>query len=199
MNKNGKFIVIEGGEGSGKSTIIKELRKHFANNYKVLVTREPGGDVVGEEIRDIILNNKISYKTEALLFAASRAEHINNIIIPGLAEYDYIFSDRFVYSSIVYQGIGRDLGIDTIEKLNNWILNGITPDLIIYLQIDPEIGLARVNSRSEKNRIDQENILFHQKIKKGFDQILSDKALIIDATLSIEEISTIIIDKINSL
>ena len=202
MNK-GLFIVFEGCEGSGKTTIIDLLHKKLNENYNTIVTREPGGTKFSEEIRNLIFKYNINPKTEALLFAASRSEHIQ-FIENEINKNNIVLCDRFVDSSIVYQGYARELGMDKIKNLNDWILTK-KPDLTFYLKIDPIVGLNRIkkNKRNE-NRFDQEKIDFHNKINEGFNELYkedSQKVYIIDASKTIfeifDEIYTIIMEKIN--
>ena len=202
MNR-GLFVVFEGCEGSGKSTIINLLEKNLNQNYKTIVTREPGGTNFSEEIRNLIFKYDINPKTEALLFAASRSEHMT-FIEKQLKENNIILCDRFVDSSIVYQGYARKLGMKNISLLNDWIITK-KPDLIFYLKIDPQIGLNRIkkNQRIE-NRFDQEKIDFHNQINDGFNELYKNSnqnTYIIDASKSINEIYdtiyNIIMEKIN--
>lgn len=191
MNK-GLFITFEGGEGCGKTTLIKNLYNHYSNHYDVLLTREPGGCEVSEKIRDVIINYDMDAKTECLLFAASRHEHILQTIKPALATNKMILCDRFVDSSISYQGYGRGLQVEDVININNWILENIKPDVIFYLQLDPQLGIKRIQEQrsDENNRLDQEALSFHQKVKHGFDETLlkKDNVYVIDASQNPEQI-----------
>lgn len=168
------FITFEGGEGSGKSTVIKEISKKLEEkNIKFIVTREPGGkDIdISEKIRKIILdknNTEMSAKTEALLFAASRVQHIDSLIKKYLDDNYLVICDRYLDSSIAYQGYGRDLGLDYILKINEYALNYL-PDLTIYLDVTPTVGLDRVSKRINKqDRLDNEKMEFYEKVQQGY-------------------------------
>src|SRR5690606_28797625 len=138
----GIFIVLEGPDGSGKSTMAKKIGKYFSDKGReVEFTREPGGTKISEKIRDLILDNnntEMNYRTEALLYAAARAQLVNEKIIPWLEQGKIVISERFVYSSLVYQGIGRGLGIDEIKNINKFATANIVPDLVLLLDVNPE-------------------------------------------------------------
>lgn len=186
--KKGKFIVICGLEGSGKGTQINLIKEHFKGNNNVIFTREPGGTNIAEKIRDIILNEDIDPLTEAYLFAAARREHIIKKIKPLLEEGKTIICDRFVYSSLVYQGLGRNLGIDFVDRLNRPVIEGFYPDKVIYLDLEPEIGLERIKKNNrETNRLDNEKLDFYKKCREGFLHLANnepDKFIIINANQS---------------
>ncbi|NLZ33944.1 MAG: dTMP kinase [Clostridiales bacterium] len=186
--KKGKFIVICGVEGSGKGTQINLIKEHFKGNDNIVFTREPGGTDIAEKIRDIILNEDIDPLTEAYLFAAARREHIIKKIKPSLEEGKTIICDRFVYSSLVYQGLGRNLGINFIDRLNKPVIEGFYPDKIIYLDLEPEIGLERIKKNNrEINRLDNEKLDFYKKCREGFLHLANnepDKFIIINANQS---------------
>ncbi len=171
----GYFITLEGGESSGKTTVIAELQKNLeARGYRVLVTREPGGSELAEQIRDLIIDNKMDYLTEAYLFAASRREHLMEKIIPALKNGKIVLCDRFIDSSLVYQGYGRELGVDLVWEINQKILAGYLPDLTLFIDVRPEIGLERITKEPNKNinRLDLEKIAFHKKVYRGYGEIL---------------------------
>jgi len=186
--KKGKFIVICGLEGSGKGTQINLIKEHFKGNNNVIFTREPGGTNIAEKIRDIILNEDIDPLTEAYLFAAARREHIIKKIKPLLEEGKTIICDRFVYSSLVYQGLGRNLGINFIDRLNKPVIEGFYPDKVIYLDLEPEIGLERIKKNNrETNRLDNEKLDFYKKCREGFLHLANNepnKFIIINANQS---------------
>lgn len=186
--KKGKFIVICGVEGSGKGTQINLIKEYFKGNDNIVFTREPGGTDIAEKIRDIILNENIDPLTEAYLFAAARREHIIKKIKPSLEEGKTIICDRFVYSSLVYQGLGRNLGINFIDRLNKPVIEGFYPDKIIYLDLEPEIGLERIKKNNrEINRLDNEKLDFYKKCREGFLHLANnepDKFIIINANQS---------------
>ncbi len=186
MKNKGLFVVFEGCDGSGKTTLINNIVKRLRQEkISVCQTREPGGCLVSEKIRDIIVNNEIDAKTECLLFAAARNEHLLNTIIPALNEGKIVLCDRFVYSSIAYQKYARNLD-DFVINVNDWILNKITPDIIIYLDLPPAIGLQRIynNRHVEVNRLDQESLTFHQKVYDAYQLIFKNNHLVktIDAS-----------------
>lgn len=166
----GKFITIEGTDGSGKTTVTKMLEEYLLNKgYKVITTREPGGVDVSEKIRNIILFEDIDPKTEALLFAASRREHIIKKIIPALSAGYVVLCDRFLDSSIAYQVFGRNLDEQNILDINSFALEGLEPDLTLYFDVDINTGLSRVSNRVENNNLDNEQNDFYVRVKKGYD------------------------------
>lgn len=168
-----KFFTFEGGEGSGKSTIIKMLEERLTNDgYKVISTREPGGVKVAEEIREVILkkDNKMSSETEALLYAASRVEHLKVKVIPYLEDGYIVISDRYLDSSLAYQGYARDLGIDNVLKINMYALDYL-PQRTYFFDVKPEVGLERIKGRDKIDRLDLESIEFHQKVYDGYQKI----------------------------
>ncbi|MBN2478987.1 MAG: dTMP kinase [Parachlamydiales bacterium] len=164
------FITFEGGEGSGKTTLISSIKDYLEKkNLKICLTREPGGTKLAEDIRIVVLKprNELVYpKAELCLYLASRAQHIKQIILPALKENKIVLCDRFNDSSVVYQGHARGLGIDMVLDFSSFILEGLVPNLTFYLDIDPKIGLSRV--KRSLDRIEQEDISFHQKIREGF-------------------------------
>ena len=176
----GKFITIEGPEGSGKTTLAKKIVEELTSlGYKVMYTREPGGVMIAEKIRDIILdvnNTNLDARSEALLYAASRRQHLVEKVIPALKEDFIVICDRFIDSSLAYQGYARDLGIEEVYDINMFAIDQYWPDLTILLDIDPEVGLQRImkNRQNEVNRLDLEDIAFHQKVHKGY-QIIKEK------------------------
>lgn len=174
----GKFISFEGPDGSGKTSVIKELEKYFQSlGYEVIITREPGGINISEKIRDIIHDVKhveMDARTEALLYAASRSQHLYQKIIPAVKAGKVVLCDRYIDSSLAYQGFGRELGFDEVLNINMFATDGYFPDLTIFVDVKPEIGLERVFSSDEreKNRLDLEPLNFHQKIYDGYQQII---------------------------
>lgn len=191
------FITFEGVEGSGKSTAIKKIIEELKKeNYDVLLTREPGGTPISEQIRDIILdkqNTDMDYMTEALLYAASRRQHIVQKILPALKEHKIVLCDRFLDSSLAYQGAARGLGIDKVYALNQFATDGLLPDLTIVFDLDPEEGLHRIscNKNREVNRLDKEKLAFHKKVREAFlylHKTYPDRVRIIDASKGPDEV-----------
>lgn len=171
----GIFLVFEGGEGSGKSTQMERL-SHFLKSmgHSACITREPGGTGIGDDIRRILLDTSsvaMSPKTEALLYAADRAQHVEQVIKPALERGEIVISDRYLYSSLAYQGVGRGLGIDEILDLNRWATGGLLPDLVFWLDFDPELGLERSTS---VDRIESEDLSFHQSVRDAY-RLLSER------------------------
>jgi dTMP kinase len=174
----GYFITLEGVEGSGKSTIINFIKDSLeTSGRKVVVTREPGGIDIAEQIRSVILdknNTKMEGRTEALLYAAARRQHLVEKVIPSLNEGNIVLCDRFVDSSLAYQGYARGLGIDEVFSVNKFAIEDLMPDLTLYLDLDPQIGLNRIakNKGREVNRLDLEEINFHLKVREGYEEVL---------------------------
>jgi dTMP kinase len=167
-----KFITFEGGEGSGKSTQVKLLAEHFrALGKEVIVTREPGGTVGAEKIREILLSHKYSATEEVLLNFAARLDHVENLIKPALARGAVVICDRFFDSTYVYQGYAKGLEIGFIDKIRELTLGSFSPDITLVLDIDPVEGLARAKSRGNSNHYDEMELGFHQQIRNGFLKI----------------------------
>ena len=195
----GKFIVLEGIDGCGKTTQINELSKWLPKsglidkNATLIKTREPGGSILGREIRDMILNtnksNSPSILTELLLYSADRAEHISKIILPALHNGDWIISDRFSGSTLAYQGYGREISIDIIKKLENIVCHNIKPDLTFFLEISPEESIRRRRNKVA-DRIESEGFEFLEKVNHGFKLIaLENNWEIIKASEDLNSIS----------
>lgn len=192
------FITFEGGEGTGKTTQINILKKYLEDQgLEVIITREPGGVTSAENIRAVIFDNEIDPITETMLYAAARREHYIKKIKPALDAGKIVICDRFIDSSIVYQGIVRGVGVDLVENINKYAINNIEPDLTIFFDLDPEIGLKRVSLRNEQmNRFDKESLDFHLKVRKGY-KLLSktrNRFVLIDASKSIEDVTKQIIN-----
>lgn len=188
------FISLEGGEGSGKTTISTLLAEKLKNDgYEVVITREPGGIDVAEKIRNIILNYNLNEKTEVLLFAAARIEHLEHVIKPAINAGKIVICDRYIDSSIVYQGVARNQGIEAVRDLNYWVTNRYLPDLTFFFDIEPELALNRIKaSEREVNRFDQEKIEFHHKIYHAYQELANSDSRIksINANQDIEEVLT---------
>lgn len=197
----GIFITFEGPDGSGKTTQIRLLNKYLEEKgYKVLITREPGGTNISEQIRNIILdknNTEMDNITEAMLYAASRAQHIAEVIKPELEKNTAIICDRFVDSSIVYQGIGRGLGIDFVKEINDKAIQGIMPKITFLMKLSPEIGLKRKLVETEHDRLEMEKLEFHKRVYDGYlklESLYPERIVGIDASKSVEEINKKIIE-----
>ncbi|HHC8847105.1 TPA: dTMP kinase [Staphylococcus aureus] len=172
------FITFEGPEGSGKTTVINEVYLRLVKDYDVIMTREPGGVPTGEEIRKIVLEgNDMDIRTEAMLFAASRREHLVLKVIPALKEGKVVLCDRYIDSSLAYQGYARGIGVEEVRALNEFAINGLYPDLTIYLNVSAEVGRERIikNSR-DQNRLDQEDLKFHEKVIEGYQEIIHNES-----------------------
>lgn len=175
--KKGKFIVFEGGEGSGKSTMIDMIYNWLKESgFNVIKTREPGGISIAEQIREVILNKeniKMDGKTEALLYAAARRQHLVERVIPALEEGKIILCDRFLDSSLAYQGYARGLGMDEVYSINKFAIGNCMPNMSILFDVSPEVGLDRIkkNSDREINRLDLEKMDFHNKVREGYSLI----------------------------
>jgi dTMP kinase len=202
----GKFITLEGPDGSGKSTIIKLIGDYMKEKgIDFIVTREPGGTKIGEKIRSIILDNEnisMGPETEALLYAAARSQHVHEKIIPALNEGKVVFSDRFILSSLAYQGVGRQLGIERVKSINDFGLRGIYPDLILFFHIDPELTLQRKTLKMGGDRLEQEGNEFHKRVYDGYMELIKmypENVKIIDATKSIDEVLNQSIEEIEKL
>lgn len=165
------FVTFEGGEGAGKTTVLKELHKKLTEKgFEVLATREPGGSEIAEKIREIILDpshTAMDARTEALLYAAARRQHLIEKVIPHLEKGGIVLCDRFVDSSLVYQGFARKIGVEAVRELNNFATGGREPDLTLYFDIDPKQGLQRIsdNKGREVNRLDKESLEFYEAVR----------------------------------
>lgn len=192
----GVFIAFEGGEGSGKSTQTRALKSWFEEQGRtVVLTREPGGTELGSHLRQILLDlesAEIALKTEALLFAADRAEHMATMIHPALSRGEVVISDRYIDSFIAYEMGGRQLASEDILPISRWATDSLTPDLTILLDIAPQRGLSR---RGELDRMESQSIDFHERVRATFLELASkatDRYLIVDAEQTSEAISTLI-------
>ena len=195
----GKFIVIEGIDGCGKTTQIDELSKWLPNSglintkSKLITTREPGGSPLGQKLRRLILdnnkNNKPSSLAELLLYSADRAEHVSKIISPALKNNDWVISDRFSASTLAYQGYGRKINLDIIKKVESIVCQGVYPDLTFFLEISPEESIFR-RKNEIPDRIESEGIRFLEKVNEGFKLIAKEKNWkVISASQNIKTIS----------
>lgn len=196
---NGVFITVEGPDGAGKTTVIKELSKLIQqnSNRSLTVTREPGGIPISEEIRQVILdpkNTEMDERTEALLYAAARRQHLVEKVLPAKEAGNLILCDRFIDSSIAYQGAGREIGEDEVLKINEFAIEGNYPDLTIYLDVPSEVGIDRINKSrkgDELDRLDRESLAFHEKVRESYlrlVQVNSKRIVLIDAQDNIEKV-----------
>lgn len=207
----GLFITFEGPDGCGKTSIINLLKECYKNNEKIIFTREPGGTKISEKIREIILSNdnsEMSARTEALLYSASRAQHIDELIKPNLEKGNVIISDRFVLSSLAYQGGGRELGIENVKKINDFAINGVNPDMVIFFYVDPLTTLKRKSLSDEADRLELSGDNFHSRVYNTYMELLeemkNEKFLKkVDATKSMmevfEDVKNIIDEKLEEL
>ncbi|MFG2064815.1 dTMP kinase [Micromonospora sp. NPDC048871] len=205
----GLFVVFEGGEGAGKSTQLAHLAERLqAEGRDVVVTREPGATAVGTRIRSLVLDNGVddeapSPRAEALLYAADRAHHVATVVRPALSRGAVVISDRYVDSSLAYQGAGRTLPVDELSWLSSWATGGLKPDLVVLLDIDPRTGLSRVAERSQTvDRLEAESLAFHERVRYAFlDLAAADpkRYLVLDAGHSAEEISERVADRVAEL
>jgi dTMP kinase len=207
----GYFFSFEGPDGAGKTTIIQLVEKFLTEQgFEVIATREPGGIEIAEKIRAVILNpehKSMDARTEALLYAAARRQHLVERVIPALNEGKIVLCDRFIDSSLAYQGFARGLGVDEVLAINEFAINGCMPSLTIYFDLDPKIGLERINKNKlrEINRLDMESFSFHYKVREGYLQLVKrfkDRIIQVDANRTIhevfEETAKIIMQKIQS-
>lgn len=200
------FITFEGGEGAGKTTLIESLARHLTKSgFNVLKTREPGGTQIGEQVRSLLLEKRdeaISPHAELCLFLASRAQHVFQIVKPALDAGKIVLCDRFNDSSVAYQGIARGLGKTQVASTCDFISQGLKPDLTFYLDIDPSIGLSRVKKSRSQDRIEEEGLSFHEKIRAAYLELSKeepDRIRRLDASLSSQEVFLKAVDILESL
>lgn len=199
--RKGFFVSLEGPDGSGKSTQTKYLKEYFeSRNIDAIFTREPGGTAIGEKLRTIILdkeNAEMSDMTEALIYAASRAQHVHQVILPALNKGMVVVCDRFIDSSIAYQGYGRNLG-DCVRIINEFAVSGCLPDMTIMMALDPCIGKTRISSENF-DRLEMERIEFHNRVFAGYKELADrykDRFVVIDGSKEKEEIREDIMGRI---
>lgn len=204
--KKGLFITFEGNDGSGKTTIANLVVGTLQElGYDVVYTREPGGIRIAEDIRSIILSpeyTEMDPMCEAMLYAAARRQHLVQKVLPALAEHKIVICDRFIDSSLAYQGSARGLGISEIYELNQFAVKGHMPDLTLFLKVDLETGLSRVQARGAMDRMDQESMDFHIKVAQGYDEVLKsyqDRIHVIDASQEVEKVYQDTMHVINQL
>lgn len=195
--QKGYLISFEGGEGAGKTVQIKRLRDTLTEKgFDVVIVREPGGTVISEQIREVVLSAKnigIAYTTEVLLFQAARAQLYRELVLPSLEAQKVVLMDRTRDSSVIYQGIVRGFGVDTIEKLNNISTKDTYPDLTFLLDVPVETGLARRSQTEKMDRLDMETQVFHQKVRDAYLEVAKKndhkRWVVVDASKSIDEIA----------
>lgn len=202
----GLFITIEGGEGAGKSSLIGQLANTLQHKGRsVVVTREPGGIPIAEKIRSVILDTAhttMDARTEALLYAAARRQHLVEKVLPALEVGHIVLCDRFVDSSLAYQGYARGLGMDEVWKINEFAIDGVMPDLTLYMDVSPEVGLSRIarNKVREVNRLDLERHSFHERVREGYRLLLEqfpERIARVDAEQSPDKVLDAVIDVIS--
>ncbi|MBQ7265933.1 MAG: dTMP kinase [Firmicutes bacterium] len=202
----GFFITFEGTDGSGKSTQIELLNKYFTENgYESLVVREPGSTPIGEKIRDIIIdkeNKDMGHITEALLYAAARAQLVEKVIVPALRNGKIVISDRFLDSNVAYQGYGRNLGEDVIKDINKYAVNSLEPDVTFFLKTDPEECMKRMDSTRELDRLESEKAYFHKKVYEGYINIAEEnkeRVVVLEGRDTIENIHQSIVSHLKNI
>ncbi|HBF75612.1 MAG TPA: dTMP kinase, partial [Lactobacillus sp.] len=193
----GLFISFEGPDGAGKTTVLSAIAEQLdtANRTDILVTREPGGNQISEAIRKIILdpqNTQMDVRTEALLYAASRRQLIQETIRPALAAGKVVLCDRFVDSSVAYQGAGRQIGEEAVYQMNQFATEGLTPDLTIYVDVPSEVGLARIKAhRQNVDRLDAEALSFHKRVRAAYLRLAKkfpERIITVDATQPVADV-----------
>lgn len=187
------FISFEGGEGSGKTTIIEKIEKILKDKHDVVVTREPGGSLISERLREIILDKKhtmMTPYTEALLYAASRTQHLDEVILPALKQNKIVICDRYVDSSLAYQAYARNLGFDYVIKINDYAMQNL-PNITFYIDVDPKIGMDRIKNRTKSDRLDVEKMEFHEKVREGYlkvSKMFPKRVITINGNNKIEDV-----------
>ena len=194
----GYLITFEGSEGSGKTTQVNRIAERFEkHNHEVLVTREPGGTPIGEEIRRILMHEEcgkaMKPETELLLFAASRAQLVREVIRPAIEKGQIVLCDRFLDSTTVYQGVGRRIASEPVQLINTFAVGSLMPDVTVILDLPAEVGLERARHRAREmpDRMEQENIEFYRKVREGYlvlAKALPGRFIVVDATKSVEEV-----------
>lgn len=202
----GKFIVFEGIDGAGKSTQLTLLRDYLVQQgMDVLTTREPGGTPVGEQIRAILLDprhNDLHYRTEAFLYCSARSQLVTTVIEPALLSGKIVLCDRFVDSTIAYQGYGRGLPIDFLQSINQLATGGLEPDLVLVFDLSVEQSLKRVHRRSDSDRLEQQPLQFHQRVRQGYLTMAADRPqnhVVLDASLPIEALHRSVVEVVEGL
>ncbi len=190
------YIAFEGGEGSGKSTQAARV----ADELDAVLTREPGGTPLGAQLRGLLLtadSHQVGPRAEALMMAADRAQHLQELVLPTLAKGRHVVSDRSAYSSLAYQGGGRELGVDNVRAVNDWAIYGRWPDIVVYLRVPREVAIGRLNR--DLDRFEQEDEWFHVRVGDAFDRLAAedpDRWIVIDGTRSVDEVSAEVSDRL---
>ena len=198
----GLFVCFEGGDGAGKSTQVRLLTELLEElGREVVVTRQPGGTPLGAQIRQLVLHgDHVAARAEALLFAADKAQHVDQLIAPALARGAVVITDRYTDSSIAYQGAGRDLGADEIRVLQHWAVGEVLPDLTIVLDVSPELGRARRGD--VQDRLESEADIFHAAVRQGFLALAAQdpgRYLVVDAALTVDEIHALVVEAVTRI
>jgi dTMP kinase len=194
VTDTGRFIVFEGGEGSGKTTQIGLLAERLRPRRPVRITYEPGATPAGQRIRDLVLHNTeaLSARAETLLFAADRAHHVATVVRPALAAGEWVISDRYLDSSVAYQGVGREQAVEDVRRISQWATDGLLPDLTVLLDVPAEVGLRRVDDRGAADKLEAESLDFHERVRRAFLQLAAaepDRYAVLDATRPIDELA----------
>jgi dTMP kinase len=191
--RRGRLIAFEGVEGAGKSTQLELLRQTLEKaGHRIVSTREPGGTTAGEQIRSILLDrgSTLDPRAEALLFAAARAQLVEQVIRPALERGETVLCDRYLHSSLAYQGVARGLGLEPVAAVNAFATGGLLPDLVVLLAVDPAEGLDRV--RGERDRIEDQDLEFHQQVERGFMELAAadpERFVVVDAARPAEQVA----------
>jgi dTMP kinase len=191
--RRGRLIAFEGVEGAGKSTQLELLRQTLEKaGHRVVSTREPGGTKAGEQIRSILLDrgSTLDPRAEALLFAAARAQLVEQVVRPALERGETVLCDRYLHSSLAYQGVARGLGLEPVAAINGFATGGLLPDLVVLLAVDPAEGLDRV--RGEWDRIEDQDLAFHQQVERGFMELAAadpERFVVVDAARPAEQVA----------
>ncbi|WP_332633243.1 dTMP kinase [Halalkalibacter flavus] len=202
----GFFVTVEGGEGAGKTTVLDRIEAELVSKgFDVIRTREPGGIRISEQIRTVILDvthTEMDSRTEALLYAAARRQHLVEKVIPALQQGSIVLCDRFLDSSLAYQGYARGIGFDEVKAINEFAIEGYLPDLTLFFDVDPQIGLSRIQSDEDRevNRLDQEKMEFHERVREGYQKVIEvypERIKVINANQDVETVYKEAINEIN--
>ncbi len=203
---SGLFVAFEGGEGAGKSTQVRLLCEWLtAQGRAARATFEPGGTPAGAAVRAIVLDRAhtgLSPRAEALLYAADRAQHAHAVLRPALAAGEVVVTDRYVDSSLAYQGAGRTIGLDDVAAISRWATQGLRPDLTVLLDLPPETGLARARGRAAADRLESESLEFHQRVRDTFRTLAAaepGRYLVLDATRGVDELAADVRERVGAL